>query len=379
MGEATVVDADGHILEPSDLWEKNLEPQFKDRALRIGVDQDGIEYLEVEGSKSDVVSGGGFNSFGSLDLDIRSLRDTNNQVGGPTYEESVPEGARNMEARLDWMDQQGIDIALLYPSLLLGWQDETEDPELAGAYCRVYNTWITDLCRPYSDRIVPIAHVALHNIEDAVLEVNRAAKLGAKGVYLFATPVHGIPYGDARYDAFWNACQELGLPLGIHVSNTPKHAGHHLYQGAFGENYWWLNVMYNQDCQLSFTSFFQGGVFERFPKLSVGIVETGCGWIAHWLELLDSKYKIGGHPPLKMLPSEYFERQGWITGEADEKTFPHMAQLVGAHKLMFGSDYPHEEGHEEPLAELKETISILSQEDQDKVLGENAMRIYNLN
>ena len=79
-----------------------------------------------------------------------------------------------------------------------------------------------------------------------------------------------------------------------------------------------------------------------------------------------------------MLPSEYFDRQGWITGEADEKTFPHMAQLVGAHKLMFGSDYPHEEGHEEPVSELKETIGPLSQEDQDMILGGNALRIYNL-
>ena len=137
--------------------------------------------------------------------------------------------------------------------------------------------------------------------------------------------------------------------------------------------------MYNQDCQMAFTSFFQGGVFERFPKLSVGVVETGCGWIAHWLELLDSKYKITGHPEMSMLPSEYFDRQGWITGEADEKTFPHMAQLVGAHKLMFGSDYPHEEGHEEPVAELKETIgATISQEDQDLILGGNALRIYNL-
>ena len=331
-----VVDADGHILEPSDLWEKNLEPEYRDRAIRLRVDSDGLEYLELEGKKSICVSGGGFNSFGSLDADIKSLRDSSEDAGGPTYEESVPEGARNFDVRLAWMDHHGIDIAIVYPSLLLGWQDEVEDPGLAAAYCRVYNTWLTDLCRPYSDRMVPIAHVALHDIEEAVTEVKRAAKLGARGVYLFATPIYDIPYGDCHYDPFWAACQDLGLPLGIHVSNTPKHAGSHLYQGGFHSNYWWFQIMYNQDCQMAFTSFFQGGVFERFPKLSVGVVETGCGWIAHWLELLDSKYKITGHPEMSMLPSEYFDRQGWITGEADEKTFPHMAQLVGAHKLMFG-------------------------------------------
>ena len=81
-----VVDADGHILEPSDLWEKNLEPEYRDRPIRIRMDSDGLEYLELAGKKSVCVSGGGFNSFGSLDADIKSLRETSEGAGGPTYE-----------------------------------------------------------------------------------------------------------------------------------------------------------------------------------------------------------------------------------------------------------------------------------------------------
>ena len=243
------------------------------------------------------------------------------QGARPTRKASPKAPATSMSALPGWTITASTLPLFIRPYFSVG-RDEVEDPGLATAYCRVYNTWLTDLCRPYSDRMVPIAHVALHNIEDAVIEVKRAAKLGARGVYIFATPVYDIPYGDRRYDPFWKACQELNLPIGIHVSNTPKHAGRHLYQGGFHSNYWWFNVMYNQDCQMAFTSFFQGGVFERFPELSVGVVETGCGWIAHWLELLDSKYKITGHPEMSMLPSEYFDRQGWITGEADEKDLP---------------------------------------------------------
>ncbi|MEE9248743.1 MAG: amidohydrolase family protein [Dehalococcoidia bacterium] len=378
MKTSKVVDVDGHVMEPSDLWERNLEPQYQDRAFRIRKDPDGKEYMEIEGKRSRVLNGGGLAFFGSLDPSMQGAWEQNTKPGGLDYEEGVPAGARDMEARLGWMDEQGIDIALLYPSLCLGWQNECDDPDLAAAYCRVYNDWLTGLCRPYSDRIVPIAHVSLLRVEDGVTEVRRAAGLGAKGVYLFPVPANRIPYGDRYYDPFWAECQDLGLPVGIHVSNTPRHAGHELYQGGFGQNNWFFNLMYNPDCQIAFTSFFQGAVFERFPRLSVGVVETGCGWIAHWIYLMDAKYKMmeGKSTEMKLLPSEYFDRQGWISGEADEKSFPFMAQLVGAHKLMWGSDYPHEEGHGEPLDEFKETIGCLSQEDQAKILGENALGIY---
>lgn len=379
MGASKVVDADGHIMEPSDLWEENLPTEYRDRAFRIRKDERGVEYMEIDGKKSEVLFGGGLASFGHLDLSMEEVWDQNQKPGGPDYEDGVPDGARDCDARLKWMDEHGIDISLVYPSLFLGWQDETHDPGLAAAYCRVYNDYVTDMCRPYSDRIVSIAHVPLLNVEDGVLEVRRAAKLGAKGVYLFPTPAGGLPYGDSRFDPFWAECQELGLPLGIHVSNTPFHAGSRYYKGGFGAHGWWFNLMYNQDCQLAFTSFFHGGVFERFPELSVGVVETGCGWIAHWIEFMNAKYKMMGHAEMKILPSEYFDRQCWITGEADEKTFPFMAQLVGSHKLLWGSDYPHEEGHEQPLAELKETIGILPEDDQAKILGENALKIYSLN
>jgi predicted TIM-barrel fold metal-dependent hydrolase len=55
-----------------------------------------------------------------------------------------------------------------------------------------------------------------------------------------------------------------------------------------------------------------------------------------------------------------------------------MAQLMGAHKLLWGSDYPHPEGHGDPLEELKQTIGSIPEADQKKILGENALNLYNL-
>src|SRR5262249_981523 len=159
-----VVDVDGHVLEPADLWEKNLAPRYRDRALRIQRDESGAEYLEIAGRKSRIVQGGSLGTFGTLDEDVRKRWNSEKVMTGPSYEGHVPAAARDMKARLEWMDKEGIDVSLIYPSLGLGWQNECEDPALARAYCQVYNDWLIDLCTPYADRIVPIAMIPLATV-----------------------------------------------------------------------------------------------------------------------------------------------------------------------------------------------------------------------
>jgi predicted TIM-barrel fold metal-dependent hydrolase len=373
-----IVDVDGHVMEPADLWEKNLAPRYRDRALRIRRDAQGAEYFEIAGRKSRVMQGGSLGAFGTLDADVKARWEREQSSNGPDYENHVPAAARDMQARLRWMDAEGIDISLMYPSLCLGWQNECDDPDLALAYCQVYNDWLTDLCSPVSDRIVPIAMIPLLRIEDGVAELRRAADLGAKGLYLNPVPMNGIPYGDPIYDPLWAVCQQRGLPVALHVSNTPLNAGHRFYDSSFGKNYWFMMMMYTPDCQIALTSFFNGGVFERFPRLSVGVLEIGCGWVAHWLETMDARYRLGGHELMKRPPSEYFDRQCWISGETDERTFALMARLVGSHKLMWASDYPHQEGHEHPVTELRERLAELDDRDRDRILGTNAVECYGL-
>ena len=379
MQAIKVVDADGHIMEPPDLWEKNLEPKYKSQALRILKDGEGLEYLEIDGRKSKVLNSGGLQSFAGIGSTLAERRNIWFKAGGMDYKDARPPAGIDPHERIKWMDEHGVDASLLYPSLGISWETECGDPKLAQAYCRVYNDWLVDFCNSYPDRLIPVAHISLLDVAEGVIEIKRAAELGMKGVYLFSHPANGIPYGDRFYDPFWAEAQELGMPIGIHVSNTPNFVGHHLYQGGFGASRWFYNLMFHGDSLLAFTTMFNGAVFERFPRLKVVVVEIGCGWIAHWLEFMDAKYKmVGFDTEMKRRPSEYFERQCWVSGETDEKTFPAMAQLVGAHKLLWGSDYPHAEGHAEPVEELKQTIEGLSEEDQRKILGENAVRLYNL-
>ena len=380
MAASKVVDVDGHIMEPADLWEKNLEVKYKDRALRIRKDEDGLEYLEIDGQKSEIFKGGTLASFGAAGASYEELREKWFKPGVVDWEDGRPPGAKDPHARIKWMDEQGIDVCLLYPTIGLTLDTECRDSKLLAAYCRVYNDWLVDFCKPYPDRLISIAHIPLLDIEEGVIELKRVAKLGMKGIFLSAHPAKGIPYGDRFYDPVWAEAQDMGMPVSIHVINNPKYVGHHLYPltDAYAASFF-FNVMFIGDVQLAFTSFFEGAVFERFPRLKVVVLETGCGWIAHWVEYMNARKRISGFDSeMKLRPSEYFERQCWISGEPDEKGFPTTAQQVGAHKLLWASDYPHSEGHADPVEELKETVGCLSQAEQGKILGENALKLYNL-
>jgi predicted TIM-barrel fold metal-dependent hydrolase len=278
------------------------------------------------------------------------------------------------------MDEQGIDVTVLYPSLGLNWQSECDDASLAAAHCRVYNNWIAAFCEGYPRRLIPAASISLMDVDEGIKEIKRAVKLGIGGVYLFPNPTNGIHYGDAYYDPFWAEVQDLGLPIGIHVSSTPNYIGHHLIRDAgFNNNTWFFSLAQKMDCQLCFMQFFQGAVFDRFPTLKVGVVESGCTWIAHRLDSMDAFAKGDTSTSMKLRPSEYFERQCWITGEADERAFSAMARVIGAERLHWGSDYPHEEGHAEPVKMIGQCLGDLSTEDRRLIFGENACALYNLN
>ena len=118
------VDADGHILEPPDLWERYLEPKYRDRALRFVLDADGLEALEIGGQPS-VMSRRGFPStLGAMgDPDLRAMQLDPER----TYLREAPYGSMDPKERLELLDAEGIDAAILYTTVGLLWEAELDD------------------------------------------------------------------------------------------------------------------------------------------------------------------------------------------------------------------------------------------------------------
>jgi len=213
--EALVIDADGHILEPPDLWETYLEPKYRPKAIRIRVGDDGYEYLEVAGKRSAMTRAGALGMLGGMgkQLEIEEARRRREEfitagkaeqlrfrkpMPEDTYLKGAAFGTMDMRERIQLLDREGMAKAILYSTIGLLWECETLDPELSGAYCRAYNRWIADFCRDSGGRLIPIAHLSLGDPDEAARELERAAKDGCKGAFVAPFTITRAPMATSR-------------------------------------------------------------------------------------------------------------------------------------------------------------------------------------
>ena len=378
-----IIDIDAHVSEPiTQMMDEYLEPEFKDRALRLRLDENGLEYLEIDGKKSAIFQGGAClgldagKGFGAHDLSEFYI------PGKVHYYDGIVPESNDPDARIKWMDDEEIDTSFLYPTIGLFWEDECEDPRLAAAYCRAYNNWLLEFCKPYPNRLIPIAHISTLDVNEAIKEAARTAALGAKGLMLYGLSASRRMYGDPYFDSFYGEVQEMGLPLAIHTTARRDYVGkdYHGDDGSMREldNYWYAVQTLVVPLQIALLNLINRGTFDRFPNLKVVLLESGATWVAYWLERMDERWDTQKYTcKFKLRPSEYFQRQCWVSFEPEEALISHVVRQIGAEKFFWASDFPHSDGFPGIVDRIKSALGPLSEEEQRKILSENAIEVYN--
>ena len=371
-----VVDADAHVLEPPDLWLNYLERSFRQRAIRIKTDNRGLEYLEIDGKVSKRNAGGMLFTLGGYGKSLEELTPHPDR----TYAGCAPLGSMQPHDRVRYLDNEGVDAAVLYPSLGLLWEPEVTDIGLCDAYCRAYNRWIIDFCSDSADRLIPIAHISLGDVGLAVKELDRAVNSGARGAFVAPHTITRRPHGHPEHDPFWAKAEELEVSIGVHptIEPLPPMAAAH-FDGMRGQS-WYFTVMSSVAVQAAFTTMFQYGTFERFPNLKFIVLESSAGWISSWLERMDAKFESVGRFSRKMKkrPSGLFKKHCWISCDPDEKTVPAIIELVGNTRFVWASDYPHSEAKPGVMRDLGEMAALLHGPARNNLLGENAAALYQI-
>jgi predicted TIM-barrel fold metal-dependent hydrolase len=350
VSELSAIDADGHVMEPEQMWLDYLSPEFHAVAPRSHLDNRGNRCRSIAGK-------------------TWPYPPANPEVG------LTSAGGSDPKVRLEDMDLEGIDKAVLFPTTGLFFAAVAER-DVALALARAYNDWLVDYCAADRSRLVHVGVLPQADVRDTIAEARRCAdELGSAALMMRPNPIEGRNLDDPSYEVLWDALGALGLPIVMHEGTTLDV----VQSGDRFENFAFRHACsHPHEQQYALLSLTCGGVLERHPQLRMVFVEAGCGWLPSWLERLDEHMEKWAHATMRlpMTPSEYFARQCFITTEPDERTLPATIELLGDDVIMWASDYPHPDGIFPGAATTLGDRLDLSDVSKRKILRDNALRCF---
>ncbi len=342
-----IFDADAHIDPPHYMWKDYLPSNLKDRAPQIIHEEDG-DYIEFEGNRRPFMM-----------INNQAGREGKNfkMIGRMEEQRQVWEPA----TRLADMDADGMDAALLFGGGPLG----SFDNELYIASYEAYQNWVLDFCSVAPDRLFPVGYVPMRDIDETCQHVERLAKKGFRAINLPAFPQNpeawktssgvkalkegqvsaltgdatgALQYSDPAFDKLWKTIVDNNVVITFHLgARVPR----------FGQKEYFLADMPMSKLAMAepIGIFIQNAIFDRFPDLKIGSMESGVGWFAWYAEYNDrtwEKQRFWTESPIKNPPSYYMDKN--VFGSfIQDRTGILNRNLPGGKNIMWSSDYPHSE------------------------------------
>ena len=383
-----IVSADAHVLEPPHIWETWLPKKHQEKAPVLAKDADGGDAWQFAGSPDPDPIG----LVATPGMAWDDFRWT-----GVTYAEARP-GCYDGKARIEDMDLDGVDAEVLFPpQRTIGHFLGDSDDDFVRAGIEAYNNFLwEEFSASDRNRLVGMAQIPSTGVDDAVDTLRKAKARGFKGVIISCWPSAKDDISDLD-DPFWAAAQDEGMPVCIHINLIGREArararaasSKNLGYGtgtaeqkkknnakAVGGLAGVFSAVPGTIGKLIFT-----GVFERFPDLHISMIETGIGWIPHFLEAMDDRYwrnRSWGQIPIAEPPSHYWYKNMSATFITDRVGIG-LRHLVGVENAMWSTDYPHH-GNDWPISRkvINDYMSDIPAAERHAILAGNAVRIFDL-
>jgi predicted TIM-barrel fold metal-dependent hydrolase len=401
-----IFSADGHILEPIDLFLTRLPKSMRDRA--IWEEDFESEPIGEEGTTL-------FRTFHGPRYDGHTYARYLHHDGSPS--------TGRPDRIIEDLDYDGIWAQLMHPNMGR-WGCFTDDHEASIAHTRVYNDYVAETFGPYTDRLIPTFPVPLTDIADAVAEVDRIAGLGGQLVLL--PGISPVPYHSRELDPVWSAIRANRQVVvfhiatgGVKVKEAPVGSGGFMmgnnpHSGELDERAL-SDRLYATAANLPLlpeqilAGLIGGGVPERYPELQFLFAEFGASWVYPAMSSMDKAWTRGvgqdrdwwvgqwdkNRPdddqpgmtqlfhmnerwPYPLMPSEYVRRQFHFSFQEDPAAIA-LRHLTGVSTLMWACDYPHAEG---TFRHSREAIAYqfqdVSQAERDAILGGTLSQVLGL-
>jgi predicted TIM-barrel fold metal-dependent hydrolase len=371
-----VISADCHIdlcWLPADLFTSNAVAYMKDRMPYVTDGPKGPYWTTKSGANLGLQNGMG--SAGREYIPGQIYRSDRMAATG-LYDDGKKGILRITDPELRLKDQKrdGVQAEVIYG--VLGAAKRLNDPEAVPELYRIYNTWLADFCKTHPERYAGLACVPNTDINAAVTEVRRGAKLGLRGGEL-AVSSDITPLWDPYWEPLWAAAAECNMPISFHtlggnrplpenlplqVRRTASAAGISVFQLATAD--FLASMIFN-------------GALERYPNLRIILGESGIGWIPYMLERMDYEWEDQFRDlSLQMKPSEYWHRQMYATYQQDAVGIK-LLDVLGEDNIMWGSDFPHPDGvWPDSQTFIEEQLGHLPPATRRKIVCDNAARLY---
>jgi predicted TIM-barrel fold metal-dependent hydrolase len=394
--EYRLIDADEHYYEPDDCFSRHIESRYAGETIRVERGGDGLGRIYLGGKRTfmSVMPGDYASAPGALQgLFVGGVAD------GFTHREVVsakdhPEFT-SKAARLALMDTQGVEAAILLPTLGVAVEyDMRGDTGLLYASLRAFNRWLEEDWGYGADgRVFSVPMLSLIDLGEAVKELHRVIDAGARIVHLAPGPVVGAPGAgrspaDPYFDPFWATAAEAGIPVAFHVSNSGYN---HFYGPLWSENadnpshaqtpLQWALCNTERPLVDTMIALTLHNLFSRHPGIKIVSIENGSNWLKPLFKTVDKAaalgrkgQSIGGKLPAR--PSEALAEHLWIC-PFPEDDVDELIDALGPDHVLFGSDWPHPEGLREPedyIARLSGRDAVVTR----KVLRGNTARLLGI-
>ena len=363
MTSQAIISADSHVSIPGELYEQFLPAKYRGNTPNLVGSS--LSSRQKANLGMDLATGNLARIAEAMRLATSEGRPLG-RVGGFDSRE-----------RLRDMDQDGVQAEVLYG--LLGGAYQHKDLEARRAHVRAYNDALWEWCSADRRRLIPVGDVPIDPVELGVEELQRIARLGFRTAMIPVYPeMLGLPrYWDRVYDPLFACAAELGFPLSVHV----------------GENAWTSHLRSvdptpQMRCFMSLpplamsetlADFLLTDICERHPGFKFVFVESGVGWIAYYLERLDTMYQRHGWWKVsKELPSARWYRQGHATFEED-KLGVMARERLGVSNILWATDYPHPDSTwPDSRKVVADHFAGVPEAETRQMIAGNAARLYKL-
>ncbi|WP_255990080.1 amidohydrolase family protein [Chitinolyticbacter albus] len=368
-----LISSDSHIIEPPGLWVERIDRAFRDRAPRVAR-IDGSDWWIYNGERIGSVSGRKKRSGGMADP-AQGIASKGAVLTHSTFDDVHPAAYTPSEYVKENL-ADGVVGAVIRPT-----QGITnyciDDAELFGAICRAYNDWMVEFCSVAPHMLKGVAMLNNYDPADAVRELERAQGMGMAGGIISVYPGREHAYHQPCYEPLWAAAAALQMPLSLHV--LTNHNGP--YGVPFPQVDYSLRVNADYWVRMSLADMIFGGVFERHPGLVVETSEHEGGWVPYFLWQMDWTYE---HRILRRRqqvatprrPSEYFHDNVYVSLIYDQGAIE-QRDRIGVARLMWGSDYPHEQStHPRSLETVRTLLAGVPQDEAEAIAFGNAAQLF---